>query len=117
MLDNVLGNQLWSTFENLTLRNGVASFIDLSDFKDYFLGLVAFKYLSEKLEIFVNKELEREDKTFEDAWFLDEYKAAIRSNSLRELGFFVEPDYLFKNILKNAKSTADVMEDYVRMTR
>ena len=111
MLDNVLGNQLWSTFENLTLRNGVASFIDLADFKDYFLGLVAFKYLSEKLEIFVNKELEREDKTFEDAWFLDEYKAAIRSNSLRELGFFVEPDYLFKNILKNAKSTADVMED------
>ena len=34
MLDNILGNQLWSTYEDLTLRGGVASFMDIIDFKD-----------------------------------------------------------------------------------
>lgn len=111
MLDNVLGNQLWSTYEDLTLRGGVASFMDIIDFKDYFLGLVSFKYLSEKLELFVNNELKKENKTFEEVWALDEYKAAIRYNSLRELGYFIAPKYLFKNILKNAKSTGFVIED------
>ena len=111
MMDNALGNQLWATYENLTLRDGVASFLSSLDFNDYFLGLVAFKYLSEKLEIFVDRELEKENKTFEEAWILDEYKAAIKSNSLRELGYFVEPKYLFKNVLKNAKSTGYVIED------
>ena len=45
MMDNALGNQLWSTYENLTLRDGVASILSPMDFNDYFLGLVAFKYL------------------------------------------------------------------------
>ena len=111
MFDNVLGNQLWSTYEDLTLRGGIASFMDITDFKDYFLGLVSFKYLSEKLELFVNNELKNENKTFEEVWALDEYKAAIRYNALRELGYFIAPKYLFKNILKNAKSTGFVIED------
>ena len=111
MFDNVLGNQLWSTYEDLTLRGGIASFMDIIDFKDYFLGLVSFKYLSEKLELFVNNELKNENKTFEEVWALDEYKAAIRYNALRELGYFIAPKYLFKNILKNAKSTGFVIED------
>ena len=108
MWDNDLGNQLWSTYKTLTLREGIASFLSPCDFNDYFFGLVAFKYLSEKLEIFVDGELKKENKTFEDAWVLDDYKAAIKSNSLRQLGYFVEPKHLFKNILNNAKST-----DYV----
>ena len=111
MRDNVLGNQLWSTYEDLTLRGGVASFLSPFDFNDYFFGLVAFKYLSEKLEVFVDNELKKEKKSFEDAWILDEYKPAIRINALRELGYFVEPKHLFKNVLKNAKSTDYVLED------
>ena len=111
MRDNVLGNQLWSTYETLTLREGIASFLSPFDFNDYFFGLVAFKYLSEKLEIFVDGELKKENKTFEDAWVLDDYKAAIKSNSLRQLGYFVEPKHLFKNILNNAKSTDYVLEE------
>ena len=111
MRDNVLGNQLWSTYETLTLREGIASFLSPFDFNDYFFGLVAFKYLSEKLEIFVDGELKKENKTFEDAWVLDDYKAAIKSNSLRQLGYFVESKHLFKNILNNAKSTDYVLEE------
>ena len=62
MRDNVLGNQLWSTYETLTLKEGIASFLSPFDFNDYFFGLVAFKYLSEKLEIFVDGELKKENK-------------------------------------------------------
>ena len=111
MRDNVLGNQLWSTYKDLTLNDGVASFLSPFDFNDYFFGLVAFKYLSEKIEIFVDDELKKENKTFEDAWLLDDYRTAIRLTSLRQLGYFVNPKYLFKNILSNAKSNNFFLEE------
>ena len=110
MRDNILGKKLWMAYESLTSRNGIASFLG-HDFRDYFLGLVAFKYLSEKLEIFVDRELSKEKLSFEDAWEKEDYKSAIETQSLIELGYFIEPRLLFKNTLYEAKATGCILEN------
>jgi type I restriction enzyme M protein len=55
--------------------------------------------LSEKLEAFVNNKLKYENLNFEEAYKHDDYKKSLREESINEIGYFVRPDLLFKNIL------------------
>jgi type I restriction enzyme M protein len=48
--------------------------MDASEFRNYILGLIFYRFLSEKAEAEVADALADEDVTYEEAWEDDEYR-------------------------------------------
>jgi len=87
-----LEQQLWNIANELRGKMGA------DEFRDYILGFIFYKYLSEKQHIFANKLLETEDvKDFTNVTELDDIEA-IREESLEKLGYFLHPNELFDAI-------------------
>lgn len=61
-LQQKLRAQLWAVAN--TLRGNMSA----SDFMYFSLGFIFYKYLSEKIELYVNDELKEDGFTFQEAW-------------------------------------------------
>ncbi len=74
------------------------------DFRDYILGFIFYKYLSEKIANFANDQLAGEGLTFdqinEDTPKGSQYLEAIKEACKEELGYFLKPNELFSHIAK-----------------
>lgn len=101
----LLEKQLWG------VANVLRGKMNADEYKNYILGFIFYKYLSEKLERYVNEKLlSREDYKFADIKentkegkaILDEIKKAVISH----LGFFLKPSELFSYIVKNGNGEA-----------
>ncbi len=94
----VLEQQLWNIANTLRGKMGA------DEFRDYILGFIFYKYLSEKLEAFANGILRAEKLKFKevDAETADgkEMMAAIKDEALEKLGYFLKPDELFSEVAK-----------------
>ena len=97
-MKNYLGQELWYIYEDLKRYKRIGFLTD-DEFQKYFLGFISYKYLSEKLEAFINNKLKNENLTFEEAYKHDDYKKSLREDSIKEIGYFLTPDLLFKNIV------------------
>jgi type I restriction enzyme M protein len=93
-----LQQQLWNIAN--TLRGKMSA----DDFRDYILGFIFYKYLSEKIANFANDQLAGEGLSFEQ---IDEstskgkqYLEAIEEACKEELGYFLNPHELFSHIAK-----------------
>ncbi len=99
---NILEKQLWAA------ANVLRGKMDANDYKDYMLGFIFYKYLSEKLELYVDKKLLANDKiTFRD---IDESTeqgqkilAEVRTATVEHLGYFLKPSELFSEIVKKGQ--------------
>ncbi len=96
-----LETQLWAIAD--TLRGRVTA----SEYRDYILGFIFYKYLSEKVELRANEDLNRENLSF-DA--LDPNNPAhqsdldaIKTEVLLSFGCFLYPNQTFNAILNKAK--------------
>ena len=89
--------------------------MDANEYKNYILGFIFYKYLSEKIVTFLNKELEQDELTFKQAYKTDdEYKEILEEESVETLGYFLEPKYLFETIVEKAKINEFILEDLER---
>ena len=109
-LQQKLRNQLWTVAN--TLRGNMSA----SDFMYFTLGFIFYKYLSEKIELFVNDELEQDGITFTDLWQgKDEsFKSAIKEECIGELGYFIEPQYLYSTIIAKIAKKENILSDLER---
>ena len=92
-----LHSKLWS------MANDLRGSMDASEFKNYILGLIFYRFLSEKLVKYVTTKLLNQDKiTYEKAWQNKEYKEAIIEDLIKDsdCGYVIEPEYLFSNLIK-----------------
>mgnify|MGYP000627731611 CR=1 FL=1 len=92
--------------------------MDADEFRDYILGFIFYKYLSEKQHLFANKLLETEEVTNYVDVTDEEDLEAIKEESLEKLGYFLKPEELFSAITKkgNIKVDEDDEEEYVALT-
>ena len=98
-----LERQLWN------IANELRGKMNADEFRDYILGFVFYKYLSEKQHSHANKILENDDiKEFLEVTN-DESIEAIREDSLMHLGYFLKPEELFSTIA--AKGNADLEDE------
>ena len=98
-----LQRQLWS------IANELRGKMDADEFRDYILGFVFYKYLSEKQHLYANTLLETEAvKDYCDVTDEEDIEA-IREESLMKLGYFLRPEELFSAI--TAKGNASVEEE------
>jgi type I restriction enzyme M protein len=84
--------QLWN------IANELRGKMDADEFRDYILGFIFYKYLSEKQNLFANRLLETEDvKSYADVNDQDDLEA-IREESLEKLGYFLKPAEMFSAV-------------------
>lgn len=93
-----LEQQLWNIANTLRGKMGA------DDFRDYILGFIFYKYLSEKMHTYGDKILQPDGRLFAD---LDEntpegqkYLAAIKEEALDKLGYFLKPSELFSEMAR-----------------
>lgn len=76
--------------------------MDANEFKNYILGFIFYKYLSEKIELRLTNELKQDGLTFEQAYAINKFKKDLRQEAIENLGYFIEPQDLFSNLVKQA---------------
>ena len=96
-----LEQQLWN------IANELRGKMSADEFRDYILGFIFYKYLSEKQNIFANKLLETESvKDYADVTDEGDIEA-IKEESLLKLGYFLRPNELFGAISKKGNIKID----------
>lgn len=95
-LQQQLRSQLW------TVANNLRGNMSASDFMYFTLGFIFYKYLSEKIEMYADDILSEDGVTFKEVWASDdaELKADIKDECLSNLGYFLEPEFLFSSIIE-----------------
>lgn len=93
-LANELSSKLWA------MANDLRGNMEAYEFKNYILGLLFYKELSDRTEKFVAKLLEEDGIGFKEAWEDEEYREAIVDEMLIKLGYVLEPQYLFPHMLE-----------------
>lgn len=87
-----LSNALWNISN--TLRGGM----DSSEFKNYILGTIFYRYLSERTEKYMETLLKEDNMSYNEAYNNLEYKETVEKWSLEHLGYIIKPQYLFNEL-------------------
>ncbi len=97
-----LETQLWN------IANTLRGKMDADEFRDYILGFVFYKYLSEKMHLFADTILEVDGIAYES---IDEHTEegqafleAIKEEAVEQLGYFLKPAELFHAIAKRGNA-------------
>ena len=88
------------------IANDLRGSVDGWDFKQYVLGFLFYRFISENLTNYIN-ELEPDDN-FDYAVLSDEQAEYGRADTLKEKGFYILPSELFINVRKRAKNDKDL---------
>ena len=92
--------------------------VDGWDFKNYVLGTMFYRYISENLVNYINKgEADAGNADFDYAAMSDEEAEEAREGLVSEKGFFILPSELFWNVLKKAPSDENLNETLERIFR
>jgi type I restriction enzyme M protein len=103
----VLESQLWG------IANLLRGKISADDYRDYILGFIFYKYLSEKQALYANELLEGETVTDYKKVTDQETLAAIKEESLLKLGYFLEPAQLFSVLAVKGNADTESESNYI----
>jgi type I restriction enzyme M protein len=106
-----LEQQLWN------IANTLRGKMNADEFRDYILGFIFYKYLSEKMGLYANSILKQDNIVYKD---IDEttatgkeYIEAIKEESLEKLGYFLKPSELFSEIAKRGNSNVEGQSNFI----
>lgn len=93
------------------IANDLRGSVDGWDFKQYVLGMMFYRYISENITNYINKiEWEAGNTSFDYANLSDVQAEKARSEMVQSKGFFILPSQLFVNVRKMAKTNPDLNE-------
>ena len=85
------------------IANDLRGSVDGWDFKQYVLGMLFYRYISENLTNYINQyQWEAGEKDFDYADISDKEAKQIKDDMVSEKGFFMLPSQLLCNVLKKA---------------
>lgn len=106
-----LEQQLWN------IANTLRGKMNADEFRDYILGFIFFKYLSEKMALYADSILEQDGLKFreinENSADGKEYIEAIREEALDKLGYFLKPTELFCEIAVKGNSDIEGTSNFI----
>lgn len=114
----LLEQQLWN------IANTLRGKMDADEFRDYILGFIFYKYLSEQMNAYADDILEADDITYQS---IDEnsdegkqYLKAIREEAVESLGYFLKPSELFSSVARRGNGNGKhgdtfILEDLQRI--
>lgn len=111
MADNVkeksseLAKQLWA------IANQFRGNMDASEFKNYILGLIFYRYLSEKTENYMNDLLVDDGIAYEEALSDPEYAEIVKEWSIDHLGYIILPENMWRSLIEKINEKTFTVED------
>lgn len=111
MADNVkeksaeLARQLWA------IANEFRGNMDASEFKNYILGLIFYRYLSERTEDYMNDLLKDDGISYKEALENEEYSEIVKGWSMDHLGYIIEPKHMWGNLIEKINDSKFSVED------
>jgi type I restriction enzyme M protein len=95
------------------IANDLRGKMDADEFRDYVLGFIFFKYLSERMELYGIAFAEIREGTEQG----DEILEAVRAEAVEELGYFLKPSELFGSIAQRGGRKGDnfILDDLTRI--
>lgn len=104
-LQQRLRTQLWTVAN--TLRGNMSA----GDFMYFTLGFIFYKYLSEKIELRADEILQYDGINFKQAWASgdDELKTELKEQCIQDLGYFVEPEFLYSTIISMIEHKENIL--------
>ena len=91
--------------------------MNADEFRDYILGFIFYKYLSEKMFRYADSILKQDGIIYKE---IDEktekgkeYIAAIKEEALEKLGYFLNPSELFSEVAKRGNSTKEGENNFI----
>lgn len=90
------------------IANNLRGSVDGWDFKQYVLGMLFYRFISENLTNYINKDEQKLNPDFDYAKLSDEEAEQARDDMVRTKGFFILPSQLFCNVRKNAANDLDL---------
>ncbi len=113
----LLEQQLWN------IANTLRGKMDADEFRDYILGFIFYKYLSEKIENYADELLAEDGVSFtsidESSDDGKEMLEAIKEDAIDSLGYFLKPSELFSAVAKRGNGETDnfILEDLTSILR
>lgn len=93
------------------IANDLRGSVDGWDFKSYVLGMLFYRFISENLTSYINKEEQRTgNKNFDYTKISDKDAEFGRADTVKEKGFYILPSELFVNVRNKAKNDANLNE-------
>jgi len=93
------------------IANDLRGSVDGWDFKQYVLGILFYRFISENLTNYINDDERRSGKKDFDYAALSDKEAEFgRADTVQEKGFYILPSELFINVRKNARNDANLNE-------
>lgn len=91
------------------IANDLRGSVDGWDFKQYVLGLLFYRFISENIENYINANQKKAGETnFEYRNLSDEEAEYGKEDIVKDKGFFILPSELFCNVRKKAKNNPDL---------
>jgi len=98
------------------IANDLRGSVDGWDFKQYVLGMLFYRYISENLTNYINKdEREAGNESFDYAKLSDEEAELAREDLINTKGFFILPSELFENVRRRAANDENLNETLERI--
>lgn len=93
------------------IANDLRGSVDGWDFKQYVLGMLFYRYISENLSRYINEgEWDAGNVDFDYARLSDEEAEQAREDLLKTKGFFILPSQLFENVRRRAPNDENLNE-------
>ncbi|USN96917.1 MAG: type I restriction-modification system subunit M [Candidatus Nomurabacteria bacterium] len=95
------------------IANDLRGSVDGWDFKQYVLGMLLYRFISENLTNYINVQELRDPsnpRDFNYASLSDDFAERGRTETVKDKGFFILPSELFENVRKRAKTDDNLNE-------
>ena len=102
------------------IANDLRGSVDGWDFKQYVLGMLFYRFISENIVNYINdheRYSDSGDKNFDYTKLSDEKAELARKNTVIEKGFFILPSELFLNVCKKARQDSNLNETLFNVFR
>ncbi|MCP9333310.1 type I restriction-modification system subunit M [Lentilactobacillus hilgardii] len=93
-----LQKRLWA------IANDLRGNMDASEFRNYILGLIFYRFLSERVQMYANQLLQNDSYTFSEAYQDEDYRDDLVAEIKSSLGFFIEPKALFDSMIQHIQA-------------
>lgn len=97
------------------IANDLRGSVDGWDFKQYVLGMLFYRFISENLTNYINAN--EPEEGFDYAKLSDKDAEFGRADTVKEKGFYILPSELFFNVAKNAANDSNLNETLAAIFR